>query len=158
MSKVQKTEAEVVTLNPTIISLSDNLKANITLGDAGVFTVSKDAFEKTLPEGLTMDTFKRVGDHLTNVSAALYLAVGEVAIDAKVDNASANLPINKCMGLSASYRKKYQVPNGNMEAPGMVPAYGGVQIALKFTGGKTRGEMKVVKRHVTALATEAFGE
>jgi hypothetical protein len=49
--------------------------------DAGVAIIAKDLFEKTLPEGLTMESVKAVQDHILNFSDGGTLALGEAGIE-----------------------------------------------------------------------------
>ena len=150
-------------IKQNISDLANTLKQSFTLGEGGVLTASEDFVTKALPEGLTVDNVQAVSNFLTNLTAAGQLAVGELAIDAmKADKALeyvSTTPVKLCdgLGIEWDFKRSHMVPNGDRENPGRVEAFGRSSATISLKAVHNAGQYKLVRKHLSALATEAFG-
>ena len=146
-----------------IVTLAATLKSNFTTTEGGVLTASEDFIAKALPEDLTVETIQSVSNFLTDLTAAGQLAVGELAIEAmKADKGLeyvSTAPIKICdgLGIEWDFKRSHMVPNGDRENPGRVEAFGRSSATISLKAVHNAGQYKVVRKHLSALATEAFG-
>lgn len=135
-------------------NISKILKAEMTIGDNGVGTLTPDAFEKTL-EGTDLDLeyFVKTQNHRDNVVAALGLATGELALDAfkkddKLQQVSFELNVHKDK-LNSAFNRTKQVPDGQ---GGMKTSYGSLSSKVQANGAANKGHLKKVKAHLAEQA------
>lgn len=143
---------------PDVVNqLADTLKAEMNLGDNGVIEVTKDAFEKTLPEGLTMETYIESHNHRDNVLAAMGKVTGEIGVEAmKTDKdlkqVTASMAIHKDT-MASTFQRERQIPNAE---GGTSTSYGLLRSNYMANGAANKGSLKKVKAHLSALGREAF--
>lgn len=117
MSKVtEKEEAPEKTreLKPEVLRIAEVLKDQFKLDTTtGEFeqTGEDHLYEKTLPEDLTMKTVKQVHGHDRNFGAALTKVVGEVSLQAFIDNkelsrTSIKLPTDGRSSIAVKFDRK----------------------------------------------------
>lgn len=109
------------TVNETITVLSEQLAKKVTI-ENGKAVIVADAFESTLPEGMTLDTVKAVQQHESDFESALAHRVGIAAVDAmKADATLADVKGTTKMGsvgLTAKVARSAAYPNPRSSVEG----------------------------------------
>lgn len=143
-------------LKENITQMAEQIKGNIKPGEAGVFDVDPETFEKTL-EGtdVTMDMVEKVHAHRDNFAAASALAFGEVSCDEfkankDLNQTSVGFKIGHDHMDHTFYRNK-QVPDGNK---GTKTAHGILNTKYRANGVANKGSLKKVKASLAARASE----
>lgn len=133
------------------IELSEQLKNDVVINDKGI-EVTKDAYEKTLPEGITMDTVQQLQQHDTNFVAAACKAVGEKAFEHMKDNkdvkqmsAQVNMG-NNTLATTIQRERQYPNPEG-----GTSTTYGSMTPRITVGATGNRGDLKKVKSMVADM-------
>lgn len=67
-------------IHTNIIAIADQIRADIGV-ENGTFTIPENAFEKTLPEGMTLDGVKAMQTQINHFTAGMQYAAGQVGID-----------------------------------------------------------------------------
>lgn len=140
-------------------TMADVIKSKLTLGDAGVIAADKALFDEAMKSiDLDKETVKKAVAGINLFSAGLDLAVGELSADAyKVDKqlTSTSVEVKAVPGLafSASNTRNYTVPNGDMQNPAMVPAWGRQVAKIVLSGNNA--ERKVIRKHIGSLVKDA---
>lgn len=152
-------------IKPHIVTLANDLKAGLTLGDGGVITADKDLYERTLPDDLDLATVKKVYSHTEDLVSGLTLATGEMGEAAmkknkKLDSVSSELKIGKYAEINVGYLRSQEQTIRNMqnpkEAPRQVTKFGVTTARVKTLGQKNRGELKKVRASLTERAESLF--
>lgn len=148
-------------INDTIISISTTVAANLTGDkDTGSITAAADTYEKTLPQGLTMDIVNQVAEHNTNFVAGATHAFGQMAMGLMSENKKLDTVIGQMtMGGEDSLNLHY-TRSKEMHVPGKddkITKYGVTNITYEVKAGKNGGELKKVRTQLNELAFAAFG-
>lgn len=143
-----------------IVDLSSTLKTGMSVGDDGVIKTEAGLYEKTLPEGLDMDTVKKVYGHTEDLTAALTLATGDLGEEVlkknkKLDSVSSELKIGKHAEINVGYLRSQQRPKSVQDRT-MVTQYGVTTARVKTFAQKNRGELKKVRTMLSDRATGLF--
>lgn len=146
-------------LKKELIDLAAVVKAEMKLGEQGVFTASEDVLKKTL-EGtdLSVETVQKVQDHLINLVSATGLALGELGTeamkaDSKLDQVSVEFPvIQDTIGGVFQRQKEYPGVNGGDS----VTKYGVLTMKYTATAGANKGSLKKVRMRLNELAKESL--
>lgn len=72
-------------LPETVRSIADIVKPQLLI-EGGKVAIPTEAFEQSLPDGITIQTVKTVQNHVQNYSRGLDVAVGETAIEFMAQN------------------------------------------------------------------------
>lgn len=105
-------------ISDNVKALADKVATEITF-DGNVASVPKDLYKKTLPEGMDIETVKKVQEHNMDFSDAVTLAFGRRATEHLRDNKdidSASLSVNVAHDrVSSEFRrhKTYRNPSDN---------------------------------------------
>lgn len=67
-------------IHTNVMSIADQIRADLSI-DNGAFVIPENAFEKTLPEGMTIDSVKAVQTQVNHFAAGIQYAAGQVGID-----------------------------------------------------------------------------
>ena len=100
---------------------------------------------------------------ITHLQLKNFTAFTELAIDAmKADKGLeyvSTAPIKICdgLGIEWDFKRSHMVPNGDRENPGRVEAFGRSSATISLKAVHNAGQYKVVRKHLSAMATEAFG-
>lgn len=147
------------TISENILTLAEQIKSKMTVGEAGVIEVPKDMFEQTL-EGtdLTMDMVKKVQSHTADVVSATGKALGDKGLevfkkDGKVEQVSVQYPVHKD-SVAGVFARTRSVPDGN---GGMQDKHGVLSMNYKVSGAAgSKGSLKKVREHLSDAAKAAL--
>lgn len=147
--------------------LAAKIKPMFTLADNGVVLAEEGLYEKTLPEGITLEQLKAVQQHNTALVAATALAVGEIAVDAfkadkELTRVSTEFPVaNDKIGANVLRSREY--PAGGIPKEGEVrdpsakiTKYGVIEASYETASNGNKGELKKVRTQIGALAAAAL--
>lgn len=153
MSEVK--DIDLTKIKPETRAMADVIKSKLTLGDAGVHAAEKGLFDEAMQSiDLTAADVQKAVNGINLFSAGLDLALGEMSVDAykandKLTSTSVDIKAVKGLAFSASNTKNYTVPNGDMQNPAMVPAWGRQVAKIVLSGNNA--ERKVIRKHIGAL-------
>lgn len=146
--------------------LAKTLESEMTLGDGGALVFKdKDTYEKTLPEGLEMETVDNLYKHNEKLTAALTLATGNLGAaalkkDKKLDGVTSELKIGKHADISVGYLRSQEqrIPNfqDKSKAPEVVTRYGVTTTRVRTFAQKNKGELKKVRTMLGEQAEKLF--
>lgn len=166
MSKTEtKTVEKVdVVIKSEIQEMADVFTKALTVDNkAGTIVIEKDAYKKSLPEGLTVETVEQVRAHDAVVASAATLAVGTAAnkimkANEEIGKIAFAMPMTGRDKLKIGYDRERQVPNfTDGEPDGTRAKYGVATVGFDFVGTKTRGQMAAVKDLLSNQAMASFG-
>lgn len=151
------TEKKSPALTETVLALSAKLKGEMTLdADNGAGSASKDIYEKTLPEDLTLEIAGKVHDHDANFIAAGAHAFGELAVAAMAKNKKleqANISVGMYGKNGVDYTvnrsETFQNPKNREES---IVKYGTIQPTVTYQPGRNVGQLKQAKATIGELA------
>lgn len=154
-------------ISATTRALGDTIKTFVTV-DGKKTKTAENAFESTLPEGLTMDGIVRYQDHLADVISGATLAYGEVAKDAFTANAELNelsfsMPVGST-SIQVDVHRRKEVPNrvydkdsGKLGIDGQRTSWGHTSVKVVTQGSKTNaGQLEAVTDYHAAQFEAAF--
>lgn len=147
------------TFNDDVRRIADVLKPKMELGENGIVTVDKDAFESTLDgTELSMKDFKAVQEHRDLYVAAQGLALGEIGMDAmkkdsKLSQVSAESKMHKDK-IGSVFTRSKNFPDGK---GGQQTTHGVLSSRVKVNGAGNRGQHKLVREHLKEQASKLFG-
>lgn len=150
-----------------ILDLAATIKPMFTLAENGVVVASDDLYEKTLPEGVTVDQIKAIQQHNTALVAATAMAVGELSVDAfKADKDLQRVSAEfSAVGdkISATVTRSREYPAGGIPKEGEVrdpnakiTKYGVIDAGYEVVSNGNKGELKKVRAHIAALAASVL--
>lgn len=132
---------------------------SITQGEGGI---AADAYVKTLPEGITIETVQKLQDHNAIFFPAVTKALGEESIeamkkDSSIESVSLSVPMVGEDRFDISFQKQYQYMDTKTKE--MKDAFGGVSASLTVQAARhNRGAMGAIKNDLKAQALAAFGQ
>lgn len=143
-------------------SLADTLKDQIKIdAKTGVGTITPDAYEKALPEGLTIKQVEQVNAHNSHFAAAATLAFGEASIpvlkkNKELTGTSLEIPVvNKDhIGITMDRSRQVKAPGSDETST----VYGSTRTQFAFYATKNRGEMAKVKAVLGEKAAAALAD
>lgn len=151
-------------LKSATTELADNLKQYIKIDKDG--NADKDllsqAFEKTLPEGVSVGQVMAVTTHFANLAPAMNKAAGEASIDAmsknkKLDEVTVSMPITGKDTLDTVTKRSIPTRNPSTGEKGV--KYGASATAFNFYAADNgRGELKKTRAMLGDLAEKALAE
>jgi hypothetical protein len=150
-------------IKDTITGLAKQLKVAIKIDPkTGTATIEEGAFVKHLPEGLTEDHVKKLGQYTTDVVAAGALAFGELAIDVMkkhkdLPRCELEVPITGKDTIGFTFDRSYET-NAAPGSPEKVTKYGRVRAEVNHYAAGNVGEFKKVKNHLAELAMKAMAK
>lgn len=126
----------------------------------GVGTVSKETYEQTLPEGITIDTVKTLQEHNGYFIAAASKALGEAAIpvlkkNAELEKVTLSIPVGHKDQINIDFQRSRQVPD--RESNGTKTKHGVLMASYDMYGSKSVGDLKKVKTELAEAALKALG-
>lgn len=144
-----------------ITELSSKLGQHITIdGKTGQFTVDKDTFEKTLPEGITLEQVEKIHEHTTDLIAAGSHLIGELSIPVikkhkDIDSTSFGFTTTGQNAFSFNFDRqgKFRNPTTGDETI----KFGVVNAKFTSTESKNSGQYKAVRDLIASQAKEAYG-
>lgn len=145
-----------MSLKPRTNELADAIRPTLTAkGDTIV--PSDDIFEKTLPEGVTLDLVKKVDEHKQAFAAGYAYAAGELGVqmfkdapDLEVITSEVKLG-HDTFGIVQKRQTEHNAAPGSTEK---VQTFGTMTTNL-VTGG--HGELKKVRKTIQEMAKAALG-
>lgn len=144
-----------------IDALATTLKPQIEIKD-GAATIAADAYVKSLPSDIPVETVKKLQEHNTMFWPAVTKAFGEAAIDAmKADKSIESLDLSVPMvgedKWDINFKRSYE--HMDMATKEMKTSYGGLSASLTVQGARhNRGAMSAVKSDLKAKAMAEFAE
>lgn len=144
-----------------IDALATTLKPQIEIKD-GAATIAADAYVKSLPSDIPVETVKKLQEHNTVFWPAVTKAFGEAAIDAmKADKSIESLDLSVPMvgedKWDINFKRSYE--HMDMATKEMKTSYGGLSASLTVQGARhNRGAMSAVKSDLKAKALAEFAE
>lgn len=150
-----------------IQDLAASIKPMFKLTDNGVVLAEADLYEKSLPEGITMDQLKTIQTHNTQLVAATALAVGELAVnafakDAELSRVTAEVVVGSDK-IGTNVLRSRDYPAGGIPKEGEVrdpnariTKWGVIEASYEVASNGNKGELKKVRAHIGALAAAAL--
>ena len=144
-----------------IDALATTLKPQIEIKD-GAAIIAADAYVKSLPSDIPVETVKKLQEHNTVFWPAVTKAFGEAAIDAmKADKSIESLDLSVPMvgedKWDINFKRSYE--HMDMATKEMKTSYGGLSASLTVQGARhNRGAMSAVKSDLKAKAMAEFAE
>lgn len=151
MSTLEKVPAHIV-------ELAKKIKGEISFDADGVGSLPDDLFEKSLPEGISLELVKTVQAATLDFADAVALGLGEASNSHFKDHAGIDrTSVSVAMGhdkVTGVYDRKVMVraPGSNEEKP----KYGAVSLKLDSGIGAKRGAYKKIQEHLVSQATSIF--
>ncbi len=144
-----------------IETLATALAGQIEIKD-GAAVIAADAYVKSLPEGLTLDTVKALQEHNANFYPAVTKAFGEKSIeamktDAKLNQLDLSVPMVGDDRFDVTFKRSYE--HMDMATKEMKTSFGGVSASLTVQAARhNRGAMGSIKNELKEAALAAFGK
>lgn len=144
-----------------INSLATVLGEQMVIKD-GAATIAADAYVKSLPEGITIDTVKAVQEHNSVFFPAVTKAFGHKAIaamkkDKKLESLDLSVPMVGDDKFDVTFKKSYDFTNTQTKETST--AYGGLSASLTVQAARhNRGAMGSIKQELKEAALAAFGK
>lgn len=150
-------------IKANIRALADNLKSNLTIDPVtGVATPSDDWYASNLPEGLTVDTYKQLTEHNTDVLAAADLATGELGIETMkthkdLQRVTMTLPLVGKDTINVVQDRTFDARN--VKTGETTVKYGRTTASLDiYAADNGRGELKKVREHLYSVAASELAD
>ena len=147
-------------IKPEVQAVSDFVKHVLTIDDTGTTVTPADAYEKTLPEGMTMEPLLQHMNHRDNFIAGVAHAAGELGIDFMAKN-----PEVKSTSFEAQWGSdvfsgvihgQRTFPNPQNPEGDKIVKYGSTRVGYTANGAQNKGQLKQVFNSLSALAEEAL--
>ena len=144
-----------------IDALAADLKSQIEIKE-GAATIAADAYVKSLPDGLTLDTVKKLQEHNAVFYPAVTKAFGESAIEAmkadeKIEVLDLAVPMVGDDAFNVNFKRSYE--HMDMATKEMKTSYGGLSASLTVQAARhNRGAMSAIKNDLKAAALAAFAK
>lgn len=144
-----------------IDTLSADLKGQIEVKE-GAATIAADAYVKSLPDGITLDTVKKLQEHNAVFYPAVTKAFGDCAIEAmkadkKLESLDLSVPMVGDDKFDINFKRSYE--HMDMATKEMKTSYGGLSASLTIQAARhNRGAMSAVKNDLKAAALAAFAK
>lgn len=163
---MSKTEAAIAEKKPlalkdNVLLIAQQIEAAMAIdAKTGIITTAADIYEKTLPDGLTLDIAKAVHTHDTNFVAGAAHAAGAIAVAAmkshkKLDNAETVIQMVGKNVLSLNVERSHTYANPqDKENP--IVKHGVVTIAYDVVADNNAGQLKIAKSIISELATASL--
>ncbi|MNU48734.1 hypothetical protein D3C71_376580 [compost metagenome] len=166
---ITKEIVQMSDIKKNVLDLAALVKADLTLGEAGIVEVKDGLFERTLPESLTPETVKTYQNHVGDLVAATALALGEVGIDAfKADEKLEQLSVEFGCGsdsLAGTIQRSKDYPAGGIPKEGetrdpnaVVTKYGIISMKYGVNAHANKGSLKKVRDTINERAREALAK
>lgn len=166
---ITKEIVQMSDIKKNVLDLAALVKADLTLGEAGIVEVKDGLFERTLPETLTPETVKTYQNHVGDLVAATALALGEVGIDAfKADEKLEQLSVEFGCGtdsLAGTIQRSKDYPAGGIPKEGetrdpnaVVTKYGIISMKFGVNAHANKGSLKKVRDSINERAREALAK
>lgn len=135
---------------------ADAIKPQLRV-EGGKIPIPAEAFEQSLPEGISIQTVKTVQNHLQNFSRGLDVAIGEVSIEHMAQNPEVDTVYVKTkLGAdtySAAVDRTRNVPAG--VGAGRKDVWGHLTSGLQPAGGSTK---KAVVSHLQMMGANILNK
>lgn len=144
-----------------IDALATELRPQIEIKD-GVATIAADAYVKTLPSDIPVETVKKLQEHNTVFWPAVTKAFGEAAIEAmaadkKLEVLDLSVPMVGEDKWDINFKRSYE--HMDMSTKEMKTSFGGVSASLTVQAARhNRGAMSAIKTELKAAALAAFAK
>lgn len=156
-----KKETTTPAVKENVVAMAAIIEKEITLDSkSGQATSSDNVYEKTLPEDLTLDVAKRVGDHNATFVAAGAYAFGNMSVKAMAKTKSlesTGVTLKMAGKDSVDYTvdrtRSYRNPQDE-SAP--IVKHGVISATLNTHVGSNTGSLKAARKAVEAAAADAL--
>lgn len=144
-----------------IDALATDLAPQIEVKE-GVATIAADAYVKSLPEGITLDTVKKLKEHDAVFFPAVTKAFGEKSIetmkaDDKIEQLDLSVPMVGDDKFDITFKRSYE--HMDMATKEMKTSYGGLSASLTVQAARhNRGAMSSVKNDLKIAAMAVFAK
>lgn len=144
-----------------IDALATELASQIEIND-GAAAIAADAYVKSLPVGLDLETIKKLQDHNANFFPAVTKAFSEKAIetmkaDKKIEQLDLSVPMVGEDKFDVTFKRSYE--HMDMATKEMKTSYGGISASLTVQAARhNRGAMSAIKNEMKAAALAAFAK
>lgn len=142
-----------MTIKTDVIAVKDIAKANMTVDSAsGAVVLAEGTFEKTLPEGLTVETYKAHNKHRDTYLAGVHMAVGELGLEASEANKNldqVSLTTNILADTFTTKVKRTRVGRNPAKPGEEVTTHGASSSNYTVNGAANKGQLKQVRLSIT---------
>jgi len=143
-------------IKDSIRALADKLRADMTITETGAVETPTDLFEKTLPEGITMDQVKSMQDHQSELVTAAGLALGEMGMEAfkgdkRLDQVNVSITAGKD-SIAGTFQRSKEVRAGINPDDGMMTKYGILSMKVSVNAHANKGSLKKVRTYLSEQA------
>lgn len=157
-----KAQTSKSAIKQEVLDLSKKIAEGITLDTkTGHAEAADGIYEANLPEGLTTETVKAVGDYNTTFVAAGTHAFGTLAVEAMKSTKSLNeatvqikMHGKDTLGVSVQRSKEYNNALAKEGEPKTVTKHGVITTTYDVVAGNNRGQLKAARNEIAALASE----
>lgn len=164
MSTKEATKTEVkpaATLKEDVLALSKTIEKSMGIDKkTGIVTTETDIYEKTLPEGLTLDVVNAVESHNGKFIAASAHAIGNIAISAMKSNKDletaetvVKMAGKNSLGLNVDRTRTYPNPQ-DKDKP--IVKHGVVTVNYDIVADHNSGQLKAARSIIGDLAAAAL--
>lgn len=147
-------------LSTKVVELSEALKKHLTYEGEEV-AVSKDAFEATLPEGITAKTFSDVEDHKKNLASALLTCTQQLSENDmkanKVQKVSAAMVLGRSGKIEVELNRSETRPTSVTDRT-PITVYGSSRVKIRGTASNKSGELKKAQQIISERAKSLWGK
>jgi hypothetical protein len=156
-------KAKSTTLHQEVAELSAKMVPGIKVdAKTATATAVETLYKDNLPEGVTMDTVKKLSDYNTSFVAAGAHAFGTVATEAakghkKLEKVSIDIPMGVKDNVSYTFDRVLVIPNrfGTGED---VTKYGNIKTTYEVRAGKAGAQLKAARAAINELAFAALAK
>ena len=147
-------------IKPEVQVISDFVKDQLTIGENGIITVAADAYEKSLPEGMTMEPLLAHLNHRDNFIAGCADAAGAKGVEImKADKTVTSTSFEAQWGtdvFGAVTHGSRSFPDPQNPEGDKIVKYGATTLKYTAHGAQNKGQLKQVFNGLSALAEEAL--
>ena len=162
MSKDKKPEVKEgkKEISAEVLAISKSARAAMSVDKStGIASVKEDVdlFKENMPDTVTMEMVKAVGNYKANYIAGIGHALGQVAVEAMASNKKLD-EVTGVFNMSGRDRAKFTVQRSrefvnqmNPEGPKIVK-HAPITVSLQEKHGKNGGQLKAVREAIAELA------
>lgn len=149
-----------MSLSNEVKALAESIKTGLSMdSQTGHVDAGDDIWEKNLPEDLDKETIKKVKDHEANFTAASYLAIGQLAVDAFKSNkdlqrTEGEIKMHGHDKVIVAIDRERTFPDPSSKGSSVTKVAAG-KVNFHNVAGRNTGDMKAAMKEITRLAQEA---
>jgi hypothetical protein len=154
-----KSQEKEIKLSDAVIELAKKIEASIKIDATGKGSVEGDPYGENLPEGITLDTVKKVAGHNANFVAAGAYAFGRLSVEAmakdkKLDKTTLELGFNHRDTAAYNVEREHVFTNRlQANAPDVVK-HGYMSVNVTTRAGSNGGQLKQARAAIVELGLQ----